>query len=89
MKSITSKLSIIILSLLAMAFTFVLGTTSSKAVSDETAAMQCIAQVSNGNFPNPYAGDWNAQPWHQTQKEAILQNWNTLEAIIACAKDKQ
>ncbi len=33
MKSITSKLSIIILSLAAMAFTFVLGSTSSKALS--------------------------------------------------------
>ena len=50
MKSITSKLSIIILSLAAMAFTFVLGTTSSKAVSDETAFAQCVADIIYGDF---------------------------------------
>ena len=51
MKSIMSKVSIIMLSLAAMAFTFVLGTTSSKAVSDETSFQQCIAQVEMP--PNP------------------------------------
>ena len=53
MKSITSKLSIIILSLAAMAFTFVLGTTSSKAVSDEAAFAQCVADIGYGDLdPN-------------------------------------
>ena len=53
MKSITSKLSIIILSLLAMAFTFVLGTASSNAVSDETEVMNCIAQIEKIDINDP------------------------------------
>jgi len=42
-----SKISIIVLSLMAMTLTFVLGTASSKAVSDETSFQQCVS----GDWP--------------------------------------
>ena len=82
MKSITSKLSIIILSLLAMAFTFVLGSTSSKAVSDETAAMQCIARVAKPLDMPPLP---SGLPTYQS----VTDNYNAIVAIIDCAEDNQ
>jgi len=82
MKSITSNLSIIILSLLAMAFTFVLGSTSSKAVSDETAAMQCIARVAKVVPMGPL-------PSGLPTYESVQNNYNAITAILDCAEDNQ
>ena len=82
MNSIISKLSIIILSLAAMAFTFVLGSTSSKALSDETAAMQCIARVAK---PLPMGPLPSGLP---TQR-SVMNNYNAIAAIIDCAEDNQ
>ncbi|MBT3798073.1 MAG: hypothetical protein HOE58_04330 [Porticoccaceae bacterium] len=87
MKSITSKLSIIILSLMAMAFTFVLGSTSSKAVSDETGFAQCIAN--NNDFlslPIYYPDDANtaAYTWQMGMNDR-----KALMAIKNCADANQ
>jgi hypothetical protein len=81
MKSITSKLSIIILSLMAMAFTFVLGSTSSKAVSDETGFAQCVAN----------ARDHKGEPFSEggfMETPNRPNHWFQL-AILKCAQDNQ
>lgn len=77
MKSITSKLSIIILSLLAMAFTFVLGSTSSNAVGDAPSFQQCVANVSP-----TMQGNYN-------DKQYVLDsNTYAIKGIINCAKQQ-
>jgi hypothetical protein len=79
MKSITSKLSIIILSLAAMAFTFVLGSTSSKALSDETAFAQCVAEIILGDFTPQDLGETYGSLAAQANSQAVL-------SIIQCAR---
>ena len=82
MKSITSKLSVIILSLAAMAFTFVLGTTSSKAISDETAFAQCVA-----NARDHKGEPFSEGPFMDTPNN-VANHWFQL-AILKCAQDNQ
>ena len=81
MKSITSKLSIIILSLAAMAFTFVLGSTSSKAVSDETGFAQCVANARDHKGELFSDGGFMQTP-------NTPNHWFQL-AILKCAQDNQ
>ena len=86
MKSITSKLSIIILSLLAMAFTFVLGTTSSKAVGDDNSFQQCIAQVTapmNNNEADDNIGGLEVAQLAKTDR-----NSDAIRQIISCANQQ-
>ena len=78
MKSITSKLSIIILSLMAMAFTFVLGSTSSKALSDETGFARCVANA-------PANGGGIQTEFMFTDAPNV---WFNI-AILKCAQDNQ
>ena len=50
MKSITSKISVITLALLACTFTFVLGTTSSKAVGHGNLLAQAVVHIPGFDF---------------------------------------
>ena len=79
MKSITSKLNVIILSLAAMAFTFVLGTTSSKAISDETAFAQCVADIIHGDFTPQDINAAYGSLAAQANSQAVI-------SIIQCAR---
>lgn len=79
MKTIMTKTSIIMLSLLASTFTFVLGTTSSKAVSDETSFQQCIAQVT---APSAEEGQMGFST------VVIVQNKEAITQMISCANQQ-
>ena len=76
MKSITSKISVITLSLLVSTFTFVLGTTSSNAVGDGNSFEQCVGGI------NPYpTGNITSMA-----DEFVLQDIaGRVNDIIACA----
>ena len=85
MKSITSKLSIITLSLAAMTFTFVLGTASSKAVGDDNSFQQCIARVTQTAEKNEQ--EYNIDGW-EVGREDILANSDAIRQIISCANQQ-
>ena len=79
-----SKISIIVLSLMAMTFTFVLGTTSSKAVSDETSFQQCIAHVTPPQEKKVLVAhnDWANEPVNANE------NSDAIRQIISCANQQ-
>ena len=79
-----SKISIIVLSLMAMTFTFVLGTASSKAVSDETSFQQCIAQVT----PPPDSGGTSTSRGVQVQIWDGNASSDAIRQIISCANQQ-
>jgi hypothetical protein len=89
MKSITSKISIITLTLAAMAFTFVLGTTSSKAVGDDNSFQQCIAQVNPNVASGSQPGDSGLDDgWVATNTTGVESNTYAIKQIISCANQQ-
>jgi len=76
MKSITSKISVITLSLLACTFTFILGTTSSKAVGDGNSFEQCVAGIQRLNA---------VEDFHDGMNKALNDIDRKVNGIIACA----
>ncbi|HAG72093.1 MAG TPA: hypothetical protein DCL66_07790 [Gammaproteobacteria bacterium] len=83
MKSITSKISVITLSLLACTFTFVLGTTSSKAVGDGNSFEQCVGRLQMVRVPGL---DEHATYLELHADMTVRANAYNYNQIIGCAK---
>ena len=89
MTSITSKLSIITLSLAAMTFTFVLGTASSKAVGDDNSFQQCIARVNPTVASGSQPGDSSIDDgWVAANTTGVESNTEAIRQIISCANQQ-
>ena len=74
-----------------MAFTFELGATSSKAVSGETAAMQCISEtpLDFNQIAMSLPPVSNGQEIAQNDYKLIGVIAGRVQQIIDCAKDNQ
>lgn len=77
MKTMMSKISIIGLSLMAMTFTFVLGTTSSNAVGDGNSFEQCVGYMTlQHGMPSEYG----------SPEEVTSDMFDVLYDVLRCAE---